>query len=58
MKKYETIVEKDENNELVIPFDEDLMSEIGWEVGDTIEWTENDNGSFTLTRVVKDEQSN
>jgi plastocyanin len=58
MKKYETIVEKDENNELVIPFDEELMSEIGWEVGDTIEWTENDNGSFTLTRVVKDEQSN
>ena len=58
MKKYETIVEKDENNELVIPFDEDLMSEIGWEIGDIIQWTENENGSFTLTRVVKDEQSN
>jgi adenine specific DNA methylase Mod len=58
MKKYETIVEKDENNELVIPFDEELMSEIGWEIGDIIQWTENENGSFTLTRVVKDEQSN
>jgi hypothetical protein len=58
MKKYETIVEKDENNELVIPFDEELMSEIGWEVGDTIEWTENVDGSFTLTRVVKDELTN
>jgi hypothetical protein len=34
------------------------MSEIGWEVGDIIQWTENENGSFTLTRVVKDEQSN
>jgi hypothetical protein len=53
MKKYETIVEKDENNELVIPFDEELMLEIDWEVGDIIQWSENENGSFTLTRVEK-----
>lgn len=46
-------LEEDENGDLIIPFDEDLMSEIGWELGDTIQWTENDDGSFTLTRVVK-----
>jgi hypothetical protein len=51
-------IEKDENNELVIPFDEELMSEIGWELGDTIQWTQNEDGSFTLTRVVKDERTN
>ena len=54
MKKYETIVEKDENNELVIPFDEELMSEIGWELGDTIQWTQNEDGSSTLTRIEKE----
>ena len=46
-------LEQDENGDLVIPFDEELLSEIGWELGDTIQWTENEDGSFTLTRVTK-----
>ena len=47
-------IEEDENGDLIIPFDEELMSEIGWELGDTIQWTENEDGSFTLTRIEKE----
>ena len=28
-----------------------LLKELNWKIGDNIEWVENKNGSYTLTKV-------
>ena len=42
--------EDPETKELIMPFPPDLLSQMGWDFGDTIEWHDNKDGSFTLTK--------
>ena len=35
---------------------EDVLNELGWKVDDVLEWSENDDGSFTLRKVVVDHE--
>jgi len=44
----------DEEGLMTIP--EDVLSELGWKVDDVLEWSENDDGSFTLRKVVVDHE--
>jgi sulfite reductase beta subunit-like hemoprotein len=37
--------------DLVLPLSDKLMREVGWEIGDTIRWTEQKDGSWHLTKV-------
>jgi len=30
---------------------EGIAEELGWEIGDTLQWTNNQNGTFTLKKV-------
>jgi hypothetical protein len=41
-----------ETGEHMLEFPDDLMTEVGWEIGDSITWTDNKNGSFTLSKSV------
>jgi hypothetical protein len=51
MKTYTAHVEEDpETKELVLVFPDEVMEQVGWNIGDTIQWTDNKNGSWTLTR--------
>jgi hypothetical protein len=34
----------------MLEFPVDLMAEVGWEIGDNITWTDNKDGSFTLSK--------
>lgn len=43
-------LETDENGDLILPLGEELCAEVGWNVGDTIEWIDNGNGSWTLRK--------
>lgn len=43
-------LEKDENGELILPLGEELCAELGWNVGDTIEWIDNEDGTWTLRK--------
>ena len=43
-------LEQDENGDLILPLGEELCKEVGWEVGDTISWTDNGDGSWTMTK--------
>jgi hypothetical protein len=36
--------------EQFIIFPEEIMTEVGWQDGDTIVWKDNGDGSWTLTR--------
>jgi len=42
----------EETGEHMLEFPVDLMAEVGWEIGDNITWTDNKDGSFTLSKSV------
>jgi hypothetical protein len=44
-------LEKDENGNLILPLSDELCAEAGWNIGDTIEWIDNGNGSWTLRKI-------
>lgn len=52
--RYTITVEEDtETGDLVLPFTDDIIEQVGWKIGDTIDWKDNHDGSFTLTKVEK-----
>ena len=49
--------------DLYLKFPDELMEEVGWNIGDTIEWIPNDDGSWALRKkddvlAEKEENSN
>lgn len=44
------ILETDENGDLVLPIGEEIMKQLGWKIGDTIEWVKNEDESWSLRR--------
>ena len=45
-----TVEEDPENGDLILPFTDEILSEVGWKTGDTIEWIDNKDGSWTLRK--------
>ena len=53
-KKHTVYLEEDPvTGDLILPFPEGLCDEMGWEVGDTLKFKSNKDGSFTLTKKEK-----
>jgi hypothetical protein len=44
-------VKENENGDAIIEFPEDVMAQAGWNEGDNIQWTDNKDGSWTLTKI-------
>lgn len=42
--------EDKDTGDLIIPFPDDLLVQAGWNIGDTIQWTDNKDGSWTLSK--------
>jgi hypothetical protein len=45
-----TLEEDPETGDLVLPFTDEIMQEAGWKEGDTLEWTDLKNGSWSLAK--------
>jgi len=45
-----TLIEDPETGDLIMPFPEGMCDELGWEIGDTLIWTVNEDQSFTLSK--------
>jgi len=58
LNKYTTEIKEDENGEFYIEFSDEVMSEVGWKEGDDLVWTDNGDGSWTLTKKVDDIMNN
>ena len=43
------------SDELYIELPPQSLNQMGWDLGDIIVWTEQDNGSFVLTKKVTNE---
>jgi len=50
-KIYTLDVKENENGDAIIEFPEDVMAQAGWNEGDNIQWTDNKDGSWTLTKI-------
>jgi hypothetical protein len=42
---------EDGSGDLVLPLPQDLLDLQGWVEGDTLDWKDNENGSWSLTKV-------
>ena len=47
-------LETDENGDLILPLSDKLCAEAGWKVGDTIQWIDNGDGSWSLKKMEKE----
>jgi hypothetical protein len=53
---YIITLEKDpETGDLVLPLPEKLMEETGWKTGDTLDWKDNGDGTFSMTKQKTEE---
>lgn len=50
MEKYTIEVQENEEGEPFIEFPDAVMEQVGWKEGDTIQWVDNGDGSFTLKK--------
>ena len=41
----------DSDGELILQFPDDMMEELGWEVGDSLVWKQLDDGKWSLRKV-------
>ena len=55
LSKTVTLVEDEDSGDLILPIGDEFMEAVGWEVGDTLEWTNNNDGSFTLSKTKSEE---
>jgi len=46
-----TVKEDPDSGDLYLEFPDDLMNELGWEIGDNLKWTENKDGSWSLEKM-------
>lgn len=50
-----TLEEDPETGDLILPFTNEMLEEVGWKEGDELEWVDNKNGSWSL--VKKDDKT-
>ena len=55
LSKTVTLVEDEDTGDLILPICDEFMEAVGWEVGDTLEWINNNDGSFTLSKTKSEE---
>ncbi len=53
-KRYIVELEEDENGELILPLPDDLLKEMNWKEGDQLNFTDNKNGSFSMTKIEQE----
>jgi hypothetical protein len=50
------VKENEKTKELYIEFPDDALSQVGWDIGDTLNWTDMGDGSWSLSKVDKETQ--
>lgn len=53
-KTYTVSLEQD-GDDLIMPLPEEMLKEIGWKVGDTLQWIDNGDGTFSLSKQSPDD---
>lgn len=45
------VQEDEESGNLFLQFSEEMLTSLNWQEGDTLQWHDNGDGSWTLTKV-------
>ena len=45
-----TLEEDPETGDLILPFTNEILEELGWREGDVLEWEDNKDGSWSLVK--------
>ena len=48
----------DGSGDLVLPLTDEIMKSAGWQVGDTLEWIDNKNGTWSIKKNENEQKSN
>ena len=51
MTTYTVTIEEDATGDLILPIPPELCEELGWKEGDTISWTDNHDGTYTIAKI-------
>lgn len=54
LKQTVTVVEDPDTKDLLLPLSDETLAELGWKIGDTLEWLDNKDGSFSVKKVKKE----
>ena len=46
-------VQEDSNGEIILEFPDELMDAVGWKAGDVINWEQQCNGDWVITKSEK-----
>jgi len=49
--RFTAILEED-GDDLILPLPEELLDDLDWHIGDTLEWTEQSEGSWQIRKKV------
>lgn len=55
LKSFSVSVEESPNGDAILPLPQELLDEMGWKEGDVLDWKDNKDGSFSLTKVRETE---
>ena len=50
-----TLENDPETGDLILPLPDELLRETGWQTGDTLDWKDNGDGTFTMTKQEETE---
>ena len=56
IKKIVNIVEDPETGDLMLDLGMELCAELGWQEGDTLDWQDNKDGSWSLQKVKSEQK--
>lgn len=48
----------DGSGDLVLPLTDEIMESAGWQVGDTLEWIDNKDGTWSIKKKENEQKSN
>ena len=48
----------DGSGDLVLPLTDEIMESAGWQIGDTLEWIDNKNGTWSIKRKENEPSTN
>ncbi|UNH61334.1 hypothetical protein SSZBM1_217 [Synechococcus phage S-SZBM1] len=54
-KRFTLPVEENEHGDYYITLPEEVLDDLGWQLGDNVEWSEDIDGSIILKRVEVEE---
>lgn len=48
----------DGSGDLVLPLTDEIMESAGWQTGDTLEWIDNKNGTWSIKKIENETSTN